>query len=215
MRSVAGPSGTSARPRGERSSVYAAYPEAGASSTQRILADYDDDVDDTTPELRPDTLASSTGCAVRMGNSTNYFAYTPEGEAIPVEPYPDGRTGFRDASGRHYEAGACFVAGTPVATPSGEKPIEQIEPGDYVLAAAGEDTGDAGADADEGGPRAGDLPTPPHPSSTDRSESPELGPRRLESGTWTSAALPPQDPELAPDAGSLPDSGAWAHVRSR
>ena len=35
--------------------------------------------------------------------------------------------------------GACFAAGTPILTSEGEKPIEQIQVGDYVLARAEQD----------------------------------------------------------------------------
>ncbi|RYG79882.1 hypothetical protein EON77_08560, partial [bacterium] len=43
-----------------------------------------------------------------------------------------------EVSPGQFEFKTCFVAGTPVATPTGHQAIEAIEPGDYVLAAEAE-----------------------------------------------------------------------------
>ncbi|RYG79244.1 hypothetical protein EON77_09430, partial [bacterium] len=71
-------------------------------------------------------------------------------------------------SKRDWVRASCFVAGTPVLTPEGEKAIETIEPGDFVMAAGVEGASTAGDkdDAQELPPR--DLPLaadkPPQPS---------------------------------------------------
>ncbi|RYG67790.1 hypothetical protein EON77_16140, partial [bacterium] len=71
--------------------------------------------------------------------------------------------------------GQCFVAGTAVATPTGSRTIEQIEPGDYVLAAERE---------------AGDEPPPRREANETAGPGPKPSSAWLDSASYTSEPLP-------------------------
>ena len=59
------------------------------------------------------------------------------------------RSGFADSNPSWLDVldiagaflGTCFAAGTPIRTPDGSKPIEQLKVGDWVLAAPENDPG--------------------------------------------------------------------------
>jgi hypothetical protein len=62
---------------------------------------------------------------------------------LPTPPRPEivkiyrGKDGVRygvDKEGKKHRLGSCLVAGTPVCTERGLQPVEQIQPGDLVLA---------------------------------------------------------------------------------
>jgi serine protease inhibitor len=92
----------------------------------------------TTVSTQLDKLLSDMGMPLAFSTHANFSAMTD----APVHINEVRHKAFLEINEQGTEAGAatsvdlwlCFAAGTPVLTPDGEKPIEQLKIGDYVLA---------------------------------------------------------------------------------
>ncbi|RYG18503.1 hypothetical protein EON82_22535 [bacterium] len=118
------------------------------------------------------------------------------GEPVwPEVTLSDGRTVHKGADGAWQvgrSPGACFVAGTPVLVPlengTGSRPIETIEPGDFVLAAQPDGATVPEEERDES------LELPPRDVTEDAGSTQDAISSPLSMTTWKSAPLPPRPP---------------------
>ena len=78
-------------------------------------------------------LRGSPIVVITTANGQRYFFLTDSTSQATMDAFPNGAHGIVSVTSNGGPVLLCFVAGTLIATPEGERPVQSLRPGDLVL----------------------------------------------------------------------------------